>query len=123
LNSAILYAEVGAGKRDEGLDEREEIALLQKEAKKRAESVELYAKGGNQEKADAEATEIRVIEKYLPAQLSDEELAKLVDQAIGDLKEVTPQSMGKVIGRVKQLSEGQADGARVAAAVKERIQK
>lgn len=123
LKSAILYAEVAAGKRDEGLGDEEALSLLQKEAKKRVESAELYEKGGNQERVDAERTELKVIESYLPAQLSDEELVALVDRAVEEQDEITPQSMGKLIGRVKELSKGQADGGRIAAKVKERLAK
>src|SRR5690606_33216485 len=121
LKSAILYAEVGAGKRDHGLSEDETIALMQKEAKKRQESAELYKQGGNSEKADAELAELEIIKGYLPAQLDDDELASLVDKAIEEAGEVEPQAMGRIIGRVKELSEGRADGARIAAAVKGRL--
>lgn len=123
LKSAILYAEVSAGKREQGLEEGEAISLLQKEAKKRQESADLYTQGGNTEKAEAELAERKVIEGYLPAQLSDEELASLVDKAIEEAGEISPQMMGRIIGRVKELSEGQADGSRIAATVKGRMAK
>lgn len=121
LKSAILYAEVAVDKRDEGLDDKEVVTILQKESKKRAESIELYKKGGNQEMANAEQAEVSAIEKYLPAQLDDKQLQDLVDQAVGEQEVVSLQMMGKIIGRVKELSNGQADGGRIAAAVKERL--
>lgn len=121
LKSAMLYVEVAAGKRDEGLDDATVIDLLSKEAKKRQESADLYQKGGNAEKAEAELVEKQVIERYLPAQLSDEELGKLVDDAIAEVGAAGPQAMGQVIGKVKQASKGQADGARIASLVKERL--
>lgn len=121
LKSAILYAEVAAGKREEGLGDDEIIVLLQKESKKRQESAELYKKGGNDEKADAELTEYEVIQKYLPAQLSDEELMQLVEKAMEEIEDNSPQAMGRIIGKVKELSGGQADGGRIAGAVKERL--
>jgi uncharacterized protein len=121
LKSAILYAEVGAGKRDEGLDDQAVVSLLQKEAKKRQESAELFAKGGSNERAEAERTELKVIEGYLPAQLSDAELQALVGQALGEQDKIGPQAMGKVIGRVKELSKGRAEGGRIATVVKERL--
>ncbi|HSX47065.1 MAG TPA: GatB/YqeY domain-containing protein [Patescibacteria group bacterium] len=121
LKSAILYVEVATGKRDEGLPDEEIRTVLAKEAKKRQESADLYDQGGNAEKAAAEREEKRVIEQYLPAQLSDEDLNKLVDQALSEVEATGPQAMGQAIGKVKQLSQGQADGARIAAAVKARL--
>lgn len=121
LKSAILYAEVAAGTREQGMSDEDIVALLQKEAKKRQESAELFAKGGNDEKAEAERREIEILGRYLPVQLHDDELVELVEEVIGELGEVTPQAMGKVIARVKELSEGRADGARIAKTVKERL--
>src|ERR671929_50955 len=72
LKSAILYAEVAKGSRDKGLSDEEVVEILTKEAKKRQESADMYSQGGSAEKAEAELTEKTVIEKYLPAQLSDQ---------------------------------------------------
>ncbi|HLZ14411.1 MAG TPA: GatB/YqeY domain-containing protein [Candidatus Saccharimonadales bacterium] len=121
LKSVILYAEVAAGSRDTGLPDEEITALLAKEAKKRQESADLYTKGGSAERAEAELAEKRVIESYLPKQLSDDELKQLVDAVVKELGASTPQAMGQVISKVKEKSNGAADGARVAAAVKERL--
>ena len=121
LKSVVLYAEVAAGKRDSGLENAEVIELLAKEAKKRQESADLYKQGGNTEKYEAELQEKQIIEKYLPAQLSDEELTDLVDKAVQETGAQGPQAMGQVIGKVKQLSKGQADGGRIAALVKARL--
>lgn len=121
LKSVILYAEVEKGVREEGLDEPAIIALFAKEAKKRQESADLYVKGGDQARADAELHEKTVIEEYLPKQLSDEELAKIVDEVIAGLSVTGPQAMGQAIGQVKQKTEGQADGGRIAQMVKERL--
>src|SRR3990167_6013928 len=79
LKSSILYAEVAAGSRNEGLPEPEVITVLSKEAKKRQESADLYKQGGNKEKADAESREKSIIEKYLPQQMTDDELELIVD--------------------------------------------
>jgi len=95
--------------------------VFRKEAKKRQESAELFSKGGNTEKAAAEQAELSVIEKYLPQQLSDGQLSDMVSQALSEAGEASPQMIGKIIGRVKELSEGNADGARIAAAVKESL--
>lgn len=121
LKSAILYAEVAAGKKDSGISDDEIIALFGKEAKKRTESAELYKQGGNQVKADAELTEKAVIEKYLPAQISDDELRLIVDTVEQKLGGITKEQMGVAIGLVKATAGPSADGARIAAAVKGRL--
>jgi len=121
LKSAILYAEVSKGLRDSGLPDEEIIQLLAKEAKKRQESADLYKQGGNMEKAEAELTEKEVIEQYLPKQLSDEELMVIIDGVIAETGETGMQAMGKVIASVKQKVGAQADGARIAKMVKERL--
>lgn len=122
LKSAILYEEVAKGVREQGLSDDEIIAILSKEAKKRQESADLYKQGGNAERAKAELTEKTVIEGYLPKQLSDDELGTLIDDTITALGVSNIAAMGQVIGAVKQKTLGQADGARIAAAVKERLQ-
>lgn len=121
LKSSILYAEVAEGKRDEGLSDQEIIPLLQKEAKKRQESAELYLKGNREEKAALEQAERQVIEKYLPAQLTDEELVAIIDVTISSAGMTSVQDMGKAIGLVKTKTEGRADGGRIARFVKERL--
>ncbi len=121
LKSVILYAEVAKGVREEGLGDDEIIALFSKEAKKRQESADLYRQGNNEEKALAELAEKKVIEGYLPKQLADEELIKLIDEAITSIGASGPAAMGQVIGAVKQKTAGQADGSRIAQLVKERL--
>lgn len=122
LKSAVLYAEVASGKRDEGLSDQSIIELFSKEAKKRQESAELYIQGGNQQKADAELVEKRVIEVYLPKQISDEDLNGVVDQVEQELGGITKQLMGQAIAKVKSRVGATADGGRIAAAVKDKIQ-
>jgi len=122
LKSVILYAEVAKGVREQGLGDDEIIVLLSKEAKKRQESADLYTQGGNEEKAAAELEEKKVIEAYLPAQLSDDELSGLIDEALEELGVSGPSALGQVIGAVKQKTAGQADGGRIAQLVKERLQ-
>ncbi len=121
LKSAILYAEVAEGKRDSGLADPAIIEVLSKEAKKRQESADLYAQAGEAQRAQTELAEKTIIERYLPAQLSDEELEQLIDKAIAQTNATGPQAMGQVIGAVKQQTAGQADGARIARLVKEKL--
>lgn len=122
LKSVILYAEVAKGVRDEGLSDDEIVTLLSKEAKKRQESADLYLRGSNNEKAEAELAEKKVIEGYLPQQLSDEELTAIIKEAIASTDASGPAVMGQVIGAVKQKTAGQADGARIAQLVKQQLE-
>lgn len=121
LKSAILNVEVEKGVRDIGLPDDEIIALLQKEAKKRQESADLYVQGNSQERADVELAEKQVIEKYLPAQLSEDELKTMVDEVIAGMGEVSMQQMGQVIGAVKAKAGAAGDGATIARLVKEKL--
>ena len=122
LKSAILYAEVADGSRDSGgVSDAAIIALFAKEAKKRQESADLFAQGGNSEKSQAELVEKEVIAKYLPAQISDEELAQIVDTVVSPLGDVGKDQMGRIIGLVKAEVGVGADGGRIAKAVSERI--
>jgi uncharacterized protein YqeY len=121
LKSAILYAEVAKGNREVGLPDDEIITLLSKEAKKRQESADLFRQGGNIEKSEAELTEKKVIEAYLPQQLSDEELGSIIDEVVAGLGATGPQAMGQAIGAVKQKVGATADGSRIAQLVKERL--
>lgn len=120
LKSAILYAEVEKKVRESGLSDDEIIVLFAKEVKKRQESAGFFKQGGNLEKAEAELAEKVVIEKYMPAQMPDEELVKVVDDCIAALQ-ATPAQMGQVIGAVKTKVGANADGARIASLAKERL--
>jgi uncharacterized protein YqeY len=123
LKSAILYVEVANGAREQGLGDDEIVAILSKEAKKRQESADLYKQGGREDKAAAELAEKKAIEAYLPSQLSDEELATVIDEVVAELGVSDPSALGQVIGAVKQKTAGQADGARIAQLVRQRLEK
>jgi uncharacterized protein YqeY len=112
---------VAAGKREEGLTDDEILALFSKEAKKRQESAELYIQGGAQEKADKELAEKAIIEAYLPAQLSEAELAAIIDEVLNEVKPAGLQQMGQVIGQVKSQVGNTADGSLIAKLVKEKL--
>ena len=118
IKAAVLNIEIAENKRETGLTDDEVIALLGKEAKKRQESSDLFAQGGNTEKAAHEAGEKKIIEKYLPAQMDDEALKNLVEAAITESGATGMQDMGKVIGAVKAKAGASVDGSRVAAMVK-----
>lgn len=121
LKAAILNAEVAEGARETGLPEDKVVALLQKEAKRRQESADMYVQGGRPEKAEAEEAELAVIEKYLPAKMSDKEILALIEEAISATGASDMQQMGQVIGAVKAKTGASADGAVIARLVKERL--
>jgi uncharacterized protein YqeY len=121
LKAALLSYKVAEGKRESGITDDEVIAIFSKEAKKRQESADLYVQGGNQEKADAELTEKAIIETYLPAQLSEKEIAKLVEEAIAATGASGVQDMGKVIGMVRGKAGASADGGLIAKITKDKL--
>jgi uncharacterized protein YqeY len=121
LKAALLSYKVAEGKRDSGISDDEIIAILSKEAKKRQESADLYKQGGRTESAEAELAEKALIEAYLPAQLSEDEIKALIDEAITTTGASTMQDMGKVIGAVKAKAGAAADGGLIAGLVKERL--
>lgn len=123
LKSAILYAEVAAKKRDDGLNDEEIILVMQKEAKKRQESAEAYKKGDRAELAAQELAEKAIIDKYLPKQMDDAEVNAVIDQVMVGFDAPTMQQMGQIIGAVKQKVGASADGSLVARLVKERLGK
>ncbi len=121
LKSVILNEEIAGGLRETGLADDKILQLFGKEAKKRQESADLYTQGGNAERATAELEEKAVIQKYLPAQLSDEEITQLIDETITSTGANSPQQMGQVIGVVKQKAGATADGAMIAKIVKDKL--
>jgi uncharacterized protein YqeY len=101
----------------------DEVAVLRRERKRRLEAADAYRQGGSEDRAQAEEREAQVIERYLPAELSDEELEELVDAAIAEAGADDPSEMGKVMGLVMPKVDGRADGKRVSATVRERLER
>lgn len=122
LKAVLLNVKVAQGKRDAGLTDDEVLQTLSKESKKRQESIDMYKQGGAEDKAAVEQAEKAIIDAYLPAQLSEEEIAKLVDEAIAQTGASGPQGMGQVIGQVKAKAGPAADGAVIARIAKEKLQ-
>lgn len=124
LKSAILYAEVAANKRDEGLSNDEVLAVMKKESKKRQDSIELYEKGGNQEMAQKEKNEKDIIDNYLPKQLSEDEVNSMIDDTMQSMGIDKPErsDMGKIIGAVKSKAGASVEGSLLAKLVNARIQ-
>ncbi len=106
---------------DAKLGKGDEVAVLQRERKKRVEAAEAYEGAGRAEQAAAERFEAELIEGYLPQQLSDQELAELVDAAVAETGASEQKQMGQVMSALMPKLGGRADGKRVSAAVRERL--
>jgi uncharacterized protein len=118
--TSITNEEVaGASARD--LTDEEIVKVLTREARRRREAAEAFSAAGRSEQAAAERAEGEVLADYLPAQLSEEELAALVDAAIAETDASGMASMGQVMKTVTPRVAGRADGARVAAEVRRRL--
>lgn len=119
--AAALRLIVDVLQQDAKLGKGDEVAVLQRERKKRVEAAEAYEGAGRDEQAAAERFEAELIEAYLPKQLSDEELGALVDAAIAETGASEQRQMGQVMSAVMPKVGGRADGKRVSAAVRQRL--
>ena len=119
--AAALRMVVDSLQQDAKLGKGDEVAVLQRERKKRLEAAEAYEEAGRSEQAAAEHSEADLIEAYLPQQLSDEELEELVDAAVTETGASEQKQMGQVMSALMPKLGGRADGKRVSAAVRERL--
>ena len=117
--NALQYEEKARGR---PLEEQEALAVLQREARKRRESIKLFEQGGRQELVDKETAELAVLEAYLPAQKGREEVTDLALQTIREVGATGPRDRGMVMGRLMPQLRGQADGALVNAVVSELLE-
>jgi uncharacterized protein len=118
--TAITTEEV-AGARARTLSDDDVVRVLTREAKKRREAAEAFAGAGRTEQAQRERSEGEVIGEYLPAQLTDEELRRLVAAAIDETGAAGPRAMGQVMKAVTPAVAGRAEGGRVAAEVRRQL--
>lgn len=118
--TAVKNEEV-AGKQSRELSDDDVVKVLTREAKKRREAATAFGDAGREEQAQAERDEGAVLEEYLPAQLSDEELTALVADAIAETGAAGPRAMGQVMKSVNPKVAGRAEGGRVAAEVKRQL--
>ena len=105
----------------DGIGEPEILALLQAMVKQRRESAELYEKGGRPELAQQEMQEIDVIHRFMPAQMTDDEMRVAVAQAVGDLDATSLKDMGRIMATLRERHAGRMDFARAGALIKERF--
>lgn len=117
IKSEILKAKTASASAGE-MSEDEEIKLLQRLVKQRRDSAEVYQSQGREDLAEPELNEAKIIEEFLPAQLSDEEVEAAVKSIIASVGASSMKDMGKVMGKASQELAGKADGKRISAAVK-----
>jgi len=111
-----LIEKRGQGKTE--LSNEDVLEVLTKEAKKRREAAEIFISGGRNDLAEKEKKELLIVEAYLPAQASDEEIENIVKKAIGIINPASQKDFGKVIAEAMKDLKGKADGARIGNCIK-----
>lgn len=119
LLSAISYADIASS--GEEISDEEIVTVIQREVKKRKEAVAGFRQGNREESAQKEEAEAKILESYLPEQLSNEELTKIIEGAINETGAKSIGDLGRVIGLVMGKVKGRADGGKVSALVKEKL--
>ncbi|MBU2036470.1 GatB/YqeY domain-containing protein [Patescibacteria group bacterium] len=118
LSSALNYEFIA---KQHKLDKEEEIVVVRKEAKKRKEAIEAYEKAGATDRAQKEQKELEILQEFLPPEMSEEELEKIVIETILKTNSSSISDMGKVIGIVMGKVKGTVEGSRVSLLVKEKL--
>lgn len=121
LISAIGYLEIQKGGAGYEATEEDVMTTIEKQAKQRKDSIEQYEKAGRNDLADKEKLELKMLEKYLPEQMNEEEIKTLVKEAIVQTGASNPQDMGKVMGALMPKTKGKADGSLVSKIVREEL--
>ncbi|PCJ97361.1 MAG: glutamyl-tRNA amidotransferase [Flavobacteriaceae bacterium] len=120
IKSAILMAQTEGGAGD-GLSEDDEIKLVQKLVKQRKDSAAIFIEQAREDLAEPELAQVAIIEKFLPEQLTEEEIEKVVVQTIDAIGASGMKDMGKVMGMVSKELAGQADGKAISTIVKAKL--
>jgi uncharacterized protein len=123
LNAAWQNEAIALGKKETGLSDEEAVKVIKKEVKKRKDSVEQFIAGNRPELAAGEQKEAEILSAYLPAEMSEEELKKIVAEVISEMGEVAPSQFGLVMKNVMAKTSGKADGGMVSRVVKEVLNK
>jgi uncharacterized protein len=103
------------------LSDDEELQVLQRERKRRLEAAEAFRAGGREEQANAEEAELQVLEEFMPEPLSEEELERIVDNAIAECGATSMRDLGRVMADVMPQVAGRADGSAVSQLVREKL--
>ncbi|HSJ04592.1 MAG: GatB/YqeY domain-containing protein [Verrucomicrobium sp.] len=121
LKSAIKYAAIEKHGADADLDDAEALVVVRREIKKRQDSISQFETAGRTDLADTEKAEVAVLEKYLPAAMSEADLIKLIEDAIAETGAASKKDMGKVMKLVQERSEGRADNKLISTEVSKRL--
>ena len=103
------------------LSEEEELQVLQRERKRRIEAAEAFRSGGREDRAEAEETELAILEEFMPPPLSEEEIEEIVDDVIAEVGATSMADLGRVMADVMPQIAGRADGSRVSQFVREKL--
>ncbi|MDX1608350.1 MAG: GatB/YqeY domain-containing protein [Candidatus Spechtbacterales bacterium] len=122
LNSAIKNKEIETGQRDEGLPEEEIEKVVLSELKKRKEAKDQYVEAGRDDLAANEIAEAKILEKYAPERMGEEEIKKIIDDIIKETGASGMQDMGKVMKQVMAKVGNNADGSVVNSIVRDKLQ-
>jgi uncharacterized protein YqeY len=117
----LVVSELQKAHKDAAGSEADEVAVLQRERKRRLEAAEAYREAAREDLAETEEQEAELIAVYLPAQMSDDELHAIVGDAVAEAGASSPKEMGRVMSLVMPRVQGRADGKRVSALVKEKL--
>jgi len=120
IKSEILKAKTASSNKED-MSEAEELKLVQKLVKQRKDSAQTYKEQNREDLAEAELAEAKIIEQFLPAQLSEEEIGKEVEAIIAETGASSMKDMGKVMGLASQRLAGKADGKTISKIVKEKL--
>lgn len=123
LLSAIGYYEIQKGGAGYEATDEDIQTVIQKEAKKQKDSIEQYKNAGRNELVEKESKELAILEKYLPEQMGEDEIRKLVADAIAESGASSPADMGKVMSALMPATKGKADGGLVSRIVREELAK
>lgn len=122
LLSAITYYEINKGGAGYEATDEDVLSVIDKQVKQRKDSIEQFEKAGRQELADKEKEEMALLEKYLPEQMSEDDVRSIVAETIAGMGTVSMSDMGKVMGAVMPKVKGKADGNLVGKIVREELQ-
>ena len=119
IKSAILLAQTESSSKD--LSEKDELKILQKLVKQRRDSAQIFTEQNRADLAEPELNQAKIIEKFLPEQLSEEEITAIVKQVISDTGAASMSDMGKVMGAANAKIAGRADGKTISTIVKREL--
>jgi uncharacterized protein YqeY len=121
LKTAIINASIQKGSKDTTLDESEMIQIVRKQISQRQDSIKQFINGQRFDLVSKEEVEMKILKEYLPDELTDEQLEKIVDNVITTVGATTKKDMGKVIKEVVLLVNGQADNKRISKLVGDKL--